>query len=79
MPNQPAEMASQRNDLRHTPPALVNAAEKNASEPQVLYVIFQTHRIDDSGALMITTSVWRVRVLKPSPKAMTPEVNPRST
>jgi len=44
----------------------VNAAMQDAQVPSFVYLVTQTEQYDAFGNLTVTTSVWRIRVMKPA-------------
>jgi len=47
-------------------PAIVNAAMSD-NAPSFVYLVTQSEQYDDLGNVTITTSVWRIRVMRPAP------------
>ena len=47
-------------------PFVVNAGASDHAANQFVFVIFQTRQYDGSGAMVVTTTVWRLRVTGPA-------------
>jgi beta-lactamase regulating signal transducer with metallopeptidase domain len=53
------------------PPAVINASTTQDASPTFVYLVTQTETYDSFGNVTITTSVWRMRVQKPTQAART--------
>ena len=73
----PVEQA--REQLPQRNPAVVNAAMSDATAPKFVYLVTQTEQYDDFGNVVVTTSVWRIRVVKPVPEQAQRTVAPHQT
>ena len=60
-------------------PAVVNATMTDDGVPSFLYLVTQTEQHDEFGNVTITTSVWRIRVMKPAPVQASSPVLPHQT
>ena len=60
-------------------PAMVNAAMTDEGVPSFVYLVTQTEQYDEFGNVAITTSVWRIRVMKPAPVQASSPVLPHQT
>jgi beta-lactamase regulating signal transducer with metallopeptidase domain len=47
--------------------AVVNAAMSDVAQPSFVYLVTQSEQYDSFGNVTITTSVWRIRVVRPAP------------
>jgi len=64
----PARSEEASNRLDDKPAAVVNAAmSENYATPSFVFLVTQTEQYDGFGNVAITTSVWRIRVIKPVP------------
>jgi len=57
------EEARELSELRTA--AVVNAAMTDSGVPSFVYLVTQTEQYDAFGNVTVTTSVWRIRVMKP--------------
>ncbi len=60
-------------------PAVVNAAMSDAAVPSFVYLVTQTEQYDVFGNVTVTTSVWRIRVMKPAPVQASSPALPHQT
>ncbi len=69
-----------RKPIEKRNPAIVNAAMTDDATPSFVYLVTQSEQFDSFGNLTVTTSVWRIRVLRPAPAQATQSgVIPHST
>ena len=59
--------------------AVVNAAMTDKEVPSFVYLVTQTEQYDEFGNVTVTTSVWRLRVMKPAPTQASSPVLPHQT
>ena len=62
----PTEVARQQ--FNRPTAAIVNAAMSNMAQPSFVYLVTQSEQYDIFGNVTITTSVWRIRVVRPAPQ-----------
>lgn len=62
----PPQVEEARNVRAERTPAVVNAAMQDAQAPSFVYLVTQTEQYDEFGNVTVTTSVWRIRVMKPA-------------
>ena len=60
-------------------PTVVNAAMTDAGVPSFVYLVTQTEQYDEFGNVTVTTSVWRIRVMKPAPAQASSPALPHQT
>jgi beta-lactamase regulating signal transducer with metallopeptidase domain len=68
-----------RNQPEKRPPAVVNAAMKADVAASFVYLVTQTEQYDSLGNVTVTTSVWRIRVMKPAPAQAVNPLFPHQT
>ena len=74
------QQVEEARDLRPVnTPAVVNAAMNDAGVPSFVYLVTQTEQYDEFGNVTVTTSVWRIRVMKPAPVQALSPVLPHQT
>jgi hypothetical protein len=75
-----AEQVEEARELRPAKaPAVVNASMSDEGIPSFVYLVTQTEQYDAFGNVTVTTSVWRIRVMKPSPVQASSPVLPHQT
>ena len=60
-------------------PSIVNATMAHGATPSFVYLVTQSRQFDSFGNLTVTTSVWRIRVVRPAPAQAQSGVIPHST
>jgi beta-lactamase regulating signal transducer with metallopeptidase domain len=75
----PAQPEEARNQPEKRAPAVVNAAMNADAAPSFIYLVTQTEQYDSSGNVTVTTSVWRIRVIKPAPAQAANPLFPHQT
>jgi len=63
----PVSPEKAQQQLEKRSPAVVNASIRGLATPSFFYVVTQTERVDGLGNVVVTTAVWRIRVVKPAP------------
>ena len=57
-----------RQEFKRPTPTVVNAGMSNVVRPSFIYLVTQSELYDTFGNVTITTSVWRIRIVRPAPQ-----------
>ena len=78
-----APVTAQPEEARTQPekrtPAVLNAEMNRDAAPSFVYLVTQTEQYDSLGNVTVTTSVWRIRVIKPAPAQAANPLFPHQT
>jgi len=76
---EPVQTQVAANRIEAPSPAVVNASMSADAAPRFVYLVTQTEQYDGFGNMTVTTSVWRIRMVMPSPAQVRTPVFPNQT